>query len=442
MLEKGWPWDSTEGDTREYGAQEIADAFTSFIKNGVLDAEVDFLLTPQSGNTLRISSGTAWINGRMLKLDGFEDIAIPYVSASETPRYGVLGLLLRPDVDHRDFTFFYMPPDGNELPALGENEIAIAKIRYDRGTPAISAEHIIRDVERAYTTNPYYDKKGITVEFLNEVVSSYMEFTPEGIAIYDGPASDTGRKMVFGYDVVEKALKMVGEFSTDVSGEGYNATAKLKRFTENKKNIVGLIVQNESNKEDEFYVGKGITNAANGTAEIYSSGRMNIKAVGSTNGGSELRDGVIYISAHTDPDSSPYKWASIVLQANMGGESSVDIVGGDHLSLSGDNISFATGNPMKRGGLYTVWDTGNLKIARGTLVITPSQANVAERVTVSISSYGFSSPPTVMLQAECASPDVIVGCLLATTPTASSFEIALTRKNTMGTRVFWVAIGE
>ncbi len=106
MLEKGWPWDSTEGDTREYGAQEIADAFTSFIKNGVLDAEGDFLLTPQSGNTLRISSGTAWINGRMLKLDGFEDIAIPYVSASETPRYGVLGLLLRPDVDHRDFTFF------------------------------------------------------------------------------------------------------------------------------------------------------------------------------------------------------------------------------------------------------------------------------------------------------------------------------------------------
>lgn len=252
MLEKGWPWDSTEGDTREYGAQEIADAFTSFIKNGVLDAEGDFLLTPQSGNTLRISSGTAWINGRMLKLDGFEDIAIPYVSASETPRYGVLGLLLRPDVDHRDFTFFYMPPDGNELPALGENEIAIAKIRYDRGTPAISAEHIIRDVERAYTTNPYYDKKGFTLEFLNEVVSSYMEFTPEGIAIYDGPASDTGRKMVFGYDVVEKALRIVGEFTStprDINGFILETKVGEVSFVENDesiKKVSGIGVQDVS----------------------------------------------------------------------------------------------------------------------------------------------------------------------------------------------------
>ena len=252
MLEKGWPWDSAEGDTREYGAQEIADAFTSFIKNGVLDAEADFLLTPQSGNTLRISSGTAWINGRMLKLDGFEDIAIPYVSASETPRYGVLGLLLRPDVDHRDFTFFYMPPDGNELPALGENEIAIAKIRYDRGTPAISEDHIIRDVERAYTTNPYYDKKGITMEFLNEVVSSYMEFTPEGIAIYDGPASDTGRKMVFGYDVVEKALRIVGEFTStprDINGFILETKVGEVSFVENDesiKKVSGIGVQDVS----------------------------------------------------------------------------------------------------------------------------------------------------------------------------------------------------
>lgn len=429
MLEKGWPWDSAEGDTREYGAQEIADAFTSFIKNGVLDAEGDFLLTPQSGNTLRISSGTAWINGRMLKLDGFEDIEIPYVAASEMPRYGVLGLLLRPDVDHRDFTFFYMPPNGDELPALGENEIAIAKIRYDRGTPAITADHIIRDVERAYTTNPYYDKKGITMEFLNEVVSSYMEFTPEGIAIYDGPASDTGRKMVFGYDVVEKALKMVGDITAETTVGDVEYKANLNNFmhdlnrTGTKVKCLGLKVFEPGNDTNFLALGATVQEDRLGCAFLNGANTVYIIAdpadiVGLTSGSK------VIIRADGTSGTQCYV--------------SVDNYVMSHQSYKG--IRFSTAGGYFRVDGNDIWHQGNLKIASGTIGITPGASGTSTKVTVDISGYGFTEIPSVFASPQSSGVGKVF--TTATNTTTTSFEIYGTRNDGGGGfSCSWLAIG-
>ena len=56
-MDKGYPWDSYQGDVREYGAQDLANAFQKIMKNGVVNQLTDFPVTPQSGNIVRVGSG-------------------------------------------------------------------------------------------------------------------------------------------------------------------------------------------------------------------------------------------------------------------------------------------------------------------------------------------------------------------------------------------------
>ena len=56
-MDKGYPWDSYQGDVREYGAQDLANAFQKIMKNGVVNQLTDFPVTPQSDNKVRVGAG-------------------------------------------------------------------------------------------------------------------------------------------------------------------------------------------------------------------------------------------------------------------------------------------------------------------------------------------------------------------------------------------------
>ena len=112
MTEKGYPWDSYQEDKREYGAQDLANAFSAIVKNGVVHPETGFLVEPLSGNTVRVGAGTAWINGHMITILGYEDIEIPYEPyyPSQGPEYGRLILRCREETEYRDFQIAFKMP--------------------------------------------------------------------------------------------------------------------------------------------------------------------------------------------------------------------------------------------------------------------------------------------------------------------------------------------
>nr|DAG37722.1 MAG TPA: hypothetical protein [Caudoviricetes sp.] len=148
MTEKGYPWDSYQEDKREYGAQDLANAFSAIVKNGVVHPETGFLVEPLSGNTVRVGAGTAWINGHMITILGYEDIEIPYEPyyPSQGPEYGRLILRCREETEYRDFQIaFKMPLSGGIPPAVEQNELSLALIRVNRGVPEIESHQIIQD---------------------------------------------------------------------------------------------------------------------------------------------------------------------------------------------------------------------------------------------------------------------------------------------------------
>lgn len=104
-------------------------------------------------------------------------------------------------------------------------------------------------------------KDGITMDFLNDKVGSYMEFTAEGLAIYDSPKGTEGRKTVFGYDTVEQVLKMVGEFTTELKTNDGVHVAKMTTYQENiapnfPLDYVGMQVINQNNPSNRLTFGK------------------------------------------------------------------------------------------------------------------------------------------------------------------------------------------
>lgn len=148
MISKGWPWDSTDNDPREYGAQEVADAFSSFISNGIVDATSGFIVTPTSppSKYVTISPGTAWINGHMLRLDGEEQVEIPWIKGSSSSSSGN-GLILRcrSDADHRDFEVAVTEdaiPNLNPSDYLAENEVLLALVQVERPSQEMTADKI------------------------------------------------------------------------------------------------------------------------------------------------------------------------------------------------------------------------------------------------------------------------------------------------------------
>lgn len=154
-MDKGYPWDSYQGDMREYGAQDLANAFGKIMKNGVVDRLTDFLVTPQSGNTVRVGTGQAWINGHTVSPLGYEDITIPFggTATGADKVYGRLVLLCRGETESRDFAFSYKLPVNNDPPDVEENEISIALIAHTRADSAVVSSDIIRDVTAAACVN-------------------------------------------------------------------------------------------------------------------------------------------------------------------------------------------------------------------------------------------------------------------------------------------------
>ena len=153
-LDKGYPWDSYQEDVREYGAQDLANAFGKIMKNGVVNRLTDFLVSPQTGNVVRVGAGEAWINGHTVSVLGFEDVEIPYGgAATDGKTYGRLVLQAREETAYRDFRLVYKPPVNDETPEAEDGEISIARIASKRESEAVTISDIIRDVTAAACVN-------------------------------------------------------------------------------------------------------------------------------------------------------------------------------------------------------------------------------------------------------------------------------------------------
>lgn len=164
MQEKGFMWDSIEGD-RIYGSQDMADAFKGIMDDGIVDPENDFRVTVQEpvNGIVRISSGSAWIGGRFIKLDGYEDIELPrrpgsyYYSGHD----GTIILKCRTDTEHRDFAFITKAPEGETYtaPEPEEGELYIANFKYTRGTdPSIGESGINQRLSKLQKASVMYSK--------------------------------------------------------------------------------------------------------------------------------------------------------------------------------------------------------------------------------------------------------------------------------------------
>ncbi len=90
---------------------------------------------------------------------------------------------------------------------------------------------------------------------------------------------------------------------------------------------------------------------------------------------------------------------------------------------------------------YLAWHQGNLKIKRGTVDITPSAANTPTKVTVSLSSVGFTSVPNIQVTANSSVPGTQVTGVSYSNLTLTSVDIYLTRTNTNTTTVSYQVVG-
>ncbi len=154
MMEKGYPWDSYQEDKREYGAQDLANAFAAIVQNGVVNEAEDFLVEPLSGNTVRVGAGTAWINGHTVSILGYEDIAIPYEgNTSGATRYGRLVLRCREETEYRDFEIVFKSSPSGETPPVEDNEVSLARIAANRASSTVTSGDIVRDVTASYGIN-------------------------------------------------------------------------------------------------------------------------------------------------------------------------------------------------------------------------------------------------------------------------------------------------
>ena len=162
MQEKGFMWDSVNSD-RQYGSQDMADAFNGIVSDGVVDADNDFLITilDASAGIVRIGSGQAWIGGRTLKLDGYEDITLPRHGTQFVGGItwdSLIVLKARTNVENRDFAFEckLYNLDTNEYPQLGAGEILVGKFLWRR-VGSLDGNNMKREVSKANAKNNKVD---------------------------------------------------------------------------------------------------------------------------------------------------------------------------------------------------------------------------------------------------------------------------------------------
>lgn len=311
------------------------------------------------------------------------------------------------------------PPTDPETGRLWQDEADPPVLREWNGSEWITAA----DKTTVISSAVQQTKDGITMDFLNDKVGSYMEFTAEGLAIYDSPKGTEGRKTVFGYDTVEQVLKMVGEFTTELKTNDGVHVAKMTTYQENiapnfPLDYVGMQVINQNNPSNRLTFGKNPKELSvllrhTDTSEI-GSPMIWIQSMGN-----QAHVTLQAIPANLNPQNS----AAINLQTYMDGSSEID--------MTADNVTIER-NP--------IWHKGNLKIAHGTVWIAPQAAGSPVYVHVDYSSAGFSGVPTTLATALTAIPQTTyVGI---SNPTSTNCKVYGVRTGgTGGFTVAWLAIG-
>lgn len=241
------------------------------------------------------------------------------------------------------------PPENPEAGRLWQDEADPPVLREWNGSAWITAA----DKTTVISSAVQQTKDGITMDFLNDKVSSYMEFTAEGLAIYDSPKGTEGRKTVFGYDTVEQVLKMVGEFATELKSSNGDHTAKMTSYREEiaggySFDFVGLDISNASNTNQRLTFGKApnsVTALLRHTDKSqYGSPWVYIQSLGDQP----------HVTLQAMPNSLDADDSAVINLSRYDGGSEIDI--------SADKVTV---------NHEPVWHAGNLKIAHGTVWIAP-----------------------------------------------------------------------
>lgn len=308
------------------------------------------------------------------------------------------------------------PPENPEAGRLWQDEADPPVLREWNGSAWITAA----DKTTVISSAVQQTKDGITMDFLNDKVSSYMEFTAEGLAIYDSPKGTEGRKTVFGYDTVEQVLKMVGEFATVIyNGNKGNIEASFGKIElKSNEEMVGIEICNTAKQTDRFIIGKELN--SKGTtpgARVETAGDLSL------------------ISKVPDGDSG----SSLHISANQKGITGDDAEIGLFTYSDGTSQMWLDATEVFINGEIP-WHAGNLKIAHGTVWIAPQSAGVPVYVDVNYASTGFSGVPTILATPWTAIPQTTyVGI---SNPTSTTCKVYGVRTGgTGGFTVAWLAIG-
>lgn len=319
------------------------------------------------------------------------------------------------------------PPENPEAGRLWQDEADPPVLREWNGSAWITAA----DKTTVISSAVQQTKDGITMDFLNDKVSSYMEFTAEGLAIYDSPKGTEGRKTVFGYDTVEQVLKMVGRYTSEAYDGGNRIIrAHIDKFEHNYRggssnnSIVGFRVSNSNDENDTFYVGKRVNTYGDyeyGMGFVHAPDYLAITCT--PNG-----DQVPIISIEAINPNATSRSAEILVRHDYSPDYQLD---SSSIDMSADALTFNN---------EPVWHAGNLKIAHGTVWIAPQSAGVPVYVDVNYASTGFSGVPAILATPWTAIPQTTyVGI---SNPTSTTCKVYGVRTGgTGGFTVAWLAIG-
>ena len=148
MIEKGFPWNSVEGDNRSLSADELALIYKALVNNGVFDYENDFLveLTNESlsSNKINITSGLACIEGRFFSFNGKETLTLPEGENTSGNVYpGLIVLKCRPETQYRDFVFEVRCTNDGTEPEAAEYEIPLYRFKPAPNAFAVEFDRVV-----------------------------------------------------------------------------------------------------------------------------------------------------------------------------------------------------------------------------------------------------------------------------------------------------------
>ena len=151
MMDVGFPWDSTPTEKREYGAADVANAFKSFIANGVGNKNTDFKVTATGGVSVRVGKGSLWFNGHFVQITGYEDIVAPYSADVSLGLKGILVIKCDEKNDKKFTMLFKYTGDPLDNPVVEADEFEIAVVRASRESRNVLQSDITRSNMAQYT---------------------------------------------------------------------------------------------------------------------------------------------------------------------------------------------------------------------------------------------------------------------------------------------------